>query len=60
MLEVQEWVEPKKQVFVSRCKVWRLKDEGVRRRFQEQVECRADERCERGVKRLEVVLVGGV
>src|SRR5277367_6464778 len=41
VLEVQECIRQRKQVFVSRCKVWRLREEGVRRRFGEQVEASA-------------------
>ena len=41
VLEVQECIRKRKQVFVSRCKVWRLREEGVRRRFGEQVEASA-------------------
>jgi hypothetical protein len=41
VLEVQECIRQRKQVFVSRCKVWRLKEDGVRRRFGEQVEASA-------------------
>jgi hypothetical protein len=44
VLEVQECVKQSKQVFVSRFKVWRLRDEGVRRRFGEQVEASAARR----------------
>src|SRR5271156_6084288 len=41
VLEVQECIRQRKQVFVSKCKVWRLREEGVRRRFGEQVEASA-------------------
>ena len=50
MLEVQECVKAKKQQFVSRCKVSRLKDGDVRKRFAEQVKDRAAERSESGVE----------
>src|SRR5277367_5934029 len=41
VMEVQECIRKRKQVFVSRCKVWRLKEDGVHRRFGEQVEASA-------------------
>src|SRR5271156_4781592 len=41
VMEVQEGIRKRKQVFVSMCKVWRLREEGVRRRFGEQVEASA-------------------
>jgi hypothetical protein len=50
VLEVQECVKQSKQVFVSRFKVWRLRDEGVRRRFGEQVEASAARRKDSDVE----------
>jgi hypothetical protein len=50
VLDVQECVKPKKQQFVGRCKVWRLKDADVRKRFVEQVEGRAAGRSEDDVE----------
>src|SRR5271156_2730700 len=41
VMEVQECIRQRKQMFVSWCKVWRLREEGVRRWFGEQVEASA-------------------
>ena len=50
VLELQECVKPKRQVFVSKCRVWKLKNEGIQRRFREQVEIREATRSERDVE----------
>jgi hypothetical protein len=50
VLEVQECVKKRKQVFVSRFKVWRLREEGVRSRFGEQVEACAARRKDSDVE----------
>jgi len=43
---IQERIKTKRQVYVSRCKIWKLKDAAVQRQFGEQVESRATARCE--------------
>jgi hypothetical protein len=50
VLKLQENVKPKRQVFVSKCRVWKLKDEDVQRRFREQVEVREAKRSESDVE----------
>ena len=45
-----EHVIQKAPVFVSRCKVWRLKNETVRRHFVEEVEKRAADRSMKDVE----------
>jgi hypothetical protein len=50
VVELQAHVKPKRQVFSSRCRVWKLKDAGSRSRFRELVEARAVGRCEGNVE----------
>jgi hypothetical protein len=46
MLEVKESVRRKREMFVSRCKVWKLKDAEVRKVFQARVEAGLEVRVE--------------
>ena len=50
VVELQAHVKPKRQVFSSRCRVWKLKDAGSRSHFRELVEARAVGRCEGNVE----------
>ena len=61
---MKEHVIQKAPVFVSRCKVWRLKNGTVRRHFVEEVEKRATDRSKNGrvrcMERTKVLPAGGV
>ena len=52
VVKLKENVRKRREVFVSKCRVWKLKEADVHRNFQEKINAKADEELEDDVENL--------